>query len=265
MQKSILFNRDKLIISSSKSIITFSNEKDNRYLVINGKKAYDIGFRCGTCQFFFERLEGSANGGESVGGVIAQLNTDLANLEQSTIDTLKLIIPDGTYYVFCSKVTPRLVSPHKIGDYFFEEQIELWGKEPFWGLPHFPKTEYYRLQTTVMSNKRCFFEFLIPMFPPGWLDKDQLSYYQNLLIQEKTPAAVTLSLLDVKSPADWEGEKTITSHWCLSHYLIDGHHKTYAAAKVGKPLKVISFFAINEGISSGKEIADFISLYASEK
>lgn len=64
------------------------------------------------------------------------------------------------------------------------------------------------------------------------------------------PTAVRISILDVKSPVDWEGDKVITSHWCLVHYLIDGHHKAYAAAKNGKPLTLVSFLAVNQGVSS---------------
>jgi hypothetical protein len=61
-------------------------------------------------------------------------------------------------------------------------------------------------------------------------------------------------VLDVKQPAVWSGEPTITSHSCLAHYLLDGHHKVFAASKAGLPLTLLAFLAIENGISSGEQI-----------
>jgi hypothetical protein len=51
-----------------------------------------------------------------------------------------------------------------------------------------------------------------------------------------------------------------TSHWCLAHYLIDGHHKVYAAAQENKPLTLISFLAVDQGVSSEEEIDELVSV-----
>jgi hypothetical protein len=37
-----------------------------------------------------------------------------------------------------------LVIPMQKGDYFAHEQLEHRGPDGFWGLPHFPETQYYR-------------------------------------------------------------------------------------------------------------------------
>jgi len=64
--------------------------------------------------------------------------------------------------------------------------------------------------------------------------------------------------LDVKQPANWNGNPNLTEHWCLSHYLLDGHHKIYAAAELGMPVSILSFLALQEGVSSQEQVAQVI-------
>ena len=74
-------------------------------------------------------------------------------------------MPKGAYQVLLSQVQPKLVVPGDENDYFTHEQVELWGIDSFWGLPHSPKTEYYRLSTQPLAGRRSQFEFLVPIFP----------------------------------------------------------------------------------------------------
>lgn len=68
--------------------------------------------------------------------------------------------------------------------------------------------------------------------------------------------AVSIAVLDVKSPADWSGdqEPDPVEHWCLTHYLLDGHHKLHAASESGKPLNLLSFVALSQGVSDREQI-----------
>jgi hypothetical protein len=226
----------------------------DRYLAIEGKKAFHIGNICGTCGFFFERLEG-ANQSVNPEEVVEALNKGVGELDPDFLTCLEKIIPSGEYKVLLSRVTPRLVSPGDENDYFTHEQVSLWGVDPFWEMPHFPKTEYYRLATKPLPNKRGLFEFLIPTFPHRWLDTKRVAEYQGLFQHGVTPTAVAISVLDVKGPADWHGEDIpIVEHFCLAHYLVDGHHKVYAAAKSCSPITLISFLTLEHGIASSEEI-----------
>lgn len=257
----MLLDTSELEVKGSSSIIGFTAEGDDnwkgwdRYLTIDGKKAFHIGNICRTCSFFFERLEG-ANQSVSAEAIINALNKGIRKLEPSVVEALALIVPDGNYKLLLQEIRPRLVTPGERTDYFTDEQVALWGVNRFWGLPHFPKTEYYRLQTKMIKVGRGLFEFLVPMFPHNWLELKRLAEYEIEYNNNEMPSAVSISVLDVKSPADWDEEKDITSHYCLTHYLIDGHHKVYAAAKAGKPLTLISFLAIGQGVSSEDEIAE---------
>lgn len=259
----MLLGTSELEVKGSSSIIGFTTEGGgswkvwDRYLTIEGKKAFHIGNICGTCSFFFERLEG-ANKSVNAEAIIDALNKGVKNLEPSIVQALALIVPDGKYKLLLQVVRPHLVKPGEKADYFTDEQVALWGVDGFWGMPHFPKTEYYRLQTKKIKEGRGLFEFLVPMFPHNWLESKRLAEYETAYDNNEMPSAVSISILDVKSPADWDGEKDITSHCCLAHYLIDGHHKVYAAAKTGKPLTLISFLAVSQGVSSEQEITELL-------
>jgi hypothetical protein len=61
-----------------------------------------------------------------------------------------------------------------------------------------------------------------------------------------------------KEKAVYTGDPPISSHACLAHYLVDGHHKVFAAGKARLPLILISFLAIDKGISSTDEIEQVI-------
>ena len=60
-----IISKSSLKIEKSDSIISFQTtgggtwEVWDRYLTIDGEKAYHIGNVCGTCSFFFERLGGA--------------------------------------------------------------------------------------------------------------------------------------------------------------------------------------------------------------
>lgn len=228
-------------------------------LTIKGKKAFHIGNICNTCSFFFERLEGAATS-INAEEVIKQLNGGLTNLEPTVVQALERIMPKGKYIVLLQTVRPMLTQPGEKHDYFSNEQVMLWGMPGFWGFLHFPKTEYYRLRSEPLTQGRGLFEFLIPIFPQSWLEANRVAEYQNNLNRGDAPTAITLSMLDIKSPADWDEGQEITSHWCLAHYLLDGHHKTYAASLSNTPLTLLSFLSMEQGVSSEEEIAELVAI-----
>jgi hypothetical protein len=151
-------------------------------------------------------------------------------------------------------VTPVLVRPGEPSDYFAGEQVELWGIDAFTNLPHNPRTEYYRGDSPALGDGRRLFEFVVPMMPSNWLGAETVARYEERLAAGDHPTALALSLLDVKQPADWEGDPAVTEHWCLAHYLLDGHHKTLAASRARRPLRLLSLLAASEGVSSDEDV-----------
>lgn len=246
---------DDLAITNSKSIVSFDKkggenwEVWHRYISIDGNPAYEIGNICGTCNFYFERLEG-ANQSVHPTDLIDQLNEGLTSLDKKTIDKVAEIIPNGKYKVLLLTVYPKLIELGKEKDYFSNEEIKLWGIDGFWGLPHNPKISYYRGTDQSIKKDEKIFEFIIPIFPQTWLNQDRVEFYKEQFDQDKTPTAISLSVLDIKAPASWINEEKpeFTGHWCLAHYILDGHHKLFAAAELKKPINLICFLAIEEGV-----------------
>jgi hypothetical protein len=229
----------------------------DRYITLDGKRAFHIGNVCGTCAFVFERLEG-ANDKVSPKELSERLRRGLRQIDDEVVRTATSVLPVGIYEVLLLECVPRLVVPSKDGDYFFEEQVALWGVDGFWGVPHYTKAEYYRTGLSKMSNGRGLFEFVVPMFPKNYLHAETISSYKTAFSQGSLPTALAISILDVKQPSDWAGYPDITEHWCLSHYLLDGHHKLNAAAERGTPVSILSFLAADKGVSTREQVAEAI-------
>lgn len=249
----------KIKIEKTKSIISFDYKGNgsvnvwDRFLMIENKPAYHIGNVCGTCSFFFERLEG-ANKSFSIDEIRTNLQKGVSDLSSETIEKFKLILPKGDYFTAIFDINPYKVSLGEKTDYFSNEQIETWGIDGFWNLPHYPKIEYYRSTTIEVSKTEKLFEFIVPMFPENWLNNETVDFYRRQIETEQKPTAVAISVLDVKESADADEEVQFYSHWCLSHYLIDGHHKVFASNLENKPITLLSFLAVKESIASDEQI-----------
>jgi len=104
-----------------------------RLLTVDDVPAFELSFWCGTCQFLFERLQGSST-------TFSPHDTDSwtagpAGLDDGLIDRFAALLPEGTYQPLLLEIRPRLVHPAQHGDYFAEEQVATWGLDSFWGLP----------------------------------------------------------------------------------------------------------------------------------
>jgi hypothetical protein len=249
-------------MSESPIGIESSGHLSMRYLTIDGKHAYDLGFYCDTCAFLFKRIDG-ANQTFSAQRLSGRMRKGISELSPDIVDPMISLMPVGTYQVLLLELSPTLVGPGSTNDYFHHEQIELWGINPFWGLPHFPATEYYRIpeQPRLQAGSRLF-EFVIPLVPRGWLEPEDVAKYQERLLRGERATALALSVLDVKQPADWHGDPATTKHWCLAHYLLDGHHKMRAASMVGKPLTLLSFLHLDTSIATGTEVTELVQALA---
>jgi hypothetical protein len=260
---SILIDRRDRAITQSASIIGFETPRGpgwpvwNRYLTVHGKRAYDLGLICGTCGYLFERMEG-ANDTIDVGTLTDRLSKGIGMLDDGLVDTLALLMPTASYRVVLLQLRPRLVQLGSTDDYFAAEQIaNQGGVDPFWGLPHHPRVPYYRAgqRDIVFDRGRTngaaghFFEFVVPMYPEQWLAAERTADYAAALSEGALPTAVAISVLDVKGPAT-RG----IDHWCLGHYLLDGHHKVAAAARLGLPLTIISFLAEDQCVVAEGDI-----------
>ena len=256
---SLLLDATHIKLESSDSILGFEQPAYegsvgwSRYLTLEGEQAYFIGGACDTCAFLFERMGGASRNVSPV-ETADVLRAGLHGVDARLVANIGNFLPGGNYRVSLLQVTPTLVTPGTEEDYFANEQVELWDKDAFWDLPHHPKTEYYRTPSAQVGEGKRFFEFVVPMFPKRWLSEKTLAAYAERLDAGEKPTALALSVLDVRGPATREEGPEVTEHWCLAHYLLDGHHKTYAASLARKPITLLSFLAIAESVATEENV-----------
>lgn len=237
-----LLGQDDLAIEDSTSIITFGYSSDSWYRFINvdGKPAFEIGNVCGTCEFYFRRL-GAATQSVHPAEMIQQLNDGLTVLDRNIVERVSAIVPNGRYKVLLLRVYPKLVEPGTENDYFSNEQLGLWDIAE--ETRNDPEIDYYRGTDQPIRTDEKVFEFLVPLFPHTQLDEERARFYGEQISAGKTPTAISLSVLDVKIPANSppSSKPEFAGHWCLAHYILDGHHKTYAAAQLNMGMNVLCF------------------------
>lgn len=252
----------KTEIKSSRSLLSFQTTGGgswkvwDRYLAIDGKKAYHIGNICGTCNFFFERLNG-ANQKVSPKVIIEALSNGRITIDSAEYVEIEKLFPVGKYVVLSLSIHPRYVQLGTPDDYFMTEDIQTWGVDSFWGLPHYPKTHYYRETDLVVDDRRRIYIFVIPMVPQNWLDEETLRSYEQKFNRDTIPTAIAISHLDIKEPADWREGQKHTQHICFANYLLDGHHKIAISAKLGKPVNLMTFLSLENSIAEADKIESF--------
>lgn len=218
-----------------------------RRLTLRGEPVFELALWCGTCPAVFQKL--SQPEIADVGVANERLNAGLEAIDDTVLTAYGRILPASIYTVLLLEVTPHLVAPGDGADYFCHEQVATWGIDPVTGAPENPGTPYYRTRETCVGQGGRLFEFVVPMVPPTWNSRERVAEYRAANLRNAdyrdaatsaTPVAVAYSLLDVVQPAMAEGDEYYP-HWCLTHFLLDGHHKMEAAAIAGRPVRVLCF------------------------
>lgn len=224
----------------------------DRYLTVDGRPAHHLGNICNTCAFFFARQK-DADRGLGVETLARMLEDGVAALDPDLARELASAMPAGAYDVLLLRAGLQATTHGGPGDYFTGEQMEAWGASGSWDPRFQAATTYYRAGEKLVAPDERLFEFVIPMVPAGDLDLARIDHYRALIDDGREPAALAISVLELRTA---EEER----HWCLAHYLLDGHHKVEAAARAGKPITLIAFLAHERGLSSLRQIAEAIAV-----
>jgi hypothetical protein len=161
---------------------------------------------------------------------------------------------------FARRLSPSCAAGRKLaGVPAAEEQVTTWGLDAFWGLPHYPRTPYYRTYKAPVGADAHLYEFVAPMVPPSWNDRQRVSLYAASLAAGATPTAVAVSIRDVCAPAVDHGVD-YHAHWALTHFLLDGHHKIHAAAEAARPLQLLSLLSLDASLGSPEQVAQIPAL-----
>lgn len=225
-----------------------------RRLTLRGVPVFELGLWCGTCPALFQKLSEPADADLAVAN--GRLNAGLGVIETDVLRAYGKALPESHYTVLLTDMTPQLVTPGSMSDYFAHEQVATWGVDPVVGSPENPATPYYRTFETRVGPEQHLYEFVVPMVPPTWNDQDRVAGYSRVA-GGTPPTAVTYSLLDVIQPAMEEGDDYY-EHWVLTHFLLDGHHKVQAAAAAGRPVRLLCFVDERISIASQEEVAALV-------
>ncbi|MEU9403983.1 hypothetical protein [Streptomyces sp. NPDC048242] len=232
-----------------------------RLLMVDGEPAFELSLYCWSCPLLFRRLETSGQK-LSLENVRERLTGALDDPDGGgVIEAFGALLPEGEYLPLLLSVEPRLVVPGQEGDYFSGEQVETWGIGQFWGLPEYPHTPYYRTFETPVDADAHLYEFVVPMVPPTWNQRDRVEEYITLMEGGTVPTAVAISTLDVCEPAAGMPADHYR-HWGLTHFLLDGHHKLEAAATAGRPVRLLSLLTLGESLAEAGECARLPALRA---
>jgi hypothetical protein len=177
----------------------------------------------------------------------------LDDLDDDVIEQVAPALPYGDYLPMLLEVIPRLTLPGRSDDYFSHESVATWGIDGFWGLPWYPHTPYYRTFETKIDSEAHLYEFVVPMVPSTWNDAERVAEYEEILSVDSSPTALAVSILEICQPAILLGSDYY-AHWSLTHFLLDGHHKMEAAARTGRPLRLLTLVSMDEGLATRDQV-----------
>ncbi|MEZ5693222.1 MAG: hypothetical protein R3D99_05165 [Altererythrobacter sp.] len=232
-----------------------------RFLKLDGRHVLLLGNVCGTCGFFFERID-AVNGGMNFPDLQLRLAKGLVELDDDAIKTLLQVMPKSEYIIGLLRLKVEKVNPLGNNDYFAVEQESYNGGSYYNEPPHDPQAKYFRVSGRSGIDIKYpeldgrAFDFIVPLAAEDSLDEERVQFYEAKSESGLAPTAISLSKLDIKGPGDG-GEV----HWCLAHYLIDGHHKLEAAARTGQEISLIAFIAIDHGISKREHVVNLLDSF----
>lgn len=122
-----------------------------------------------------------------------RLRNGINALDDEVLTSFGQLLERATYLPLLLTVEPQLVAPARPGDYLAEEQVSTWGVDPFWGLPEYPRTAYYRTFETRVAEDAHLYEFLVPMLPLAWDDEIRVAEYAERLSSSSAPTAVAVA------------------------------------------------------------------------
>ncbi len=211
------------------------------YLSVHGQASLEISIRCDTCPFAFTHLIDAPS--VDLQGVIDHLHGGMSTIGDDIIELLSRGLPAGEYMATLLEIEPTFTYFGQPDDYFSTEQGGLWE----WALTakggrHYPRTGYYRTATTLVEPDAKFFEFVVPLHDPG--SYQRIDDWLQRMQEGVRPVALTVAFGERRQPAHWHGNPPVTTHLCVAHYLLDGHHRFAAAERAGIPVRLLSAYAL---------------------
>ncbi|MBG9940575.1 hypothetical protein ABE237_25390 [Brevibacillus formosus] len=223
-----LLSYKEIHIRSSTSPIEYKRAGyRQRFLTIEGKEIANTGIDCETCLFY---AEASGMDMKNATKISNKLNRGINRLDQGFLSDLSCLIPNGHYIATLLKVYPRM-KREAIG------------------------SEYYKAGLRSISSMKKIEEYIVPIQSSESLNHVAINDYVERVNAEETPTALSISFLDIKYPLNHFDEI-----WVYSHFLLDGHHKMFAANKAKKAITLLSFLSIDESFANKEQLGNLFQV-----
>ncbi|MGK5508151.1 hypothetical protein [Brevibacillus formosus] len=217
-----LLSYKEIHIRSSTSPIEYKRaDYRQRYLAIEGKEIANTGIDCETCLFY---ADVSGMDMKTTTKISNKLNQGINTLDQDFMSDLSCLIPNGHYIATLLKVYPRM-KRQAVG------------------------TEYYKAGLRNISSMKKVEEYIVPIQSSESLNHVAINDYIERVNVDEIPSALSISFLDIKYPLNHFDEI-----WVYSHFLLDGHHKMFAADKAQKAITLLSFLSIDESFANKEQL-----------
>ncbi|MCW5823247.1 MAG: hypothetical protein KIT34_10615 [Cyanobacteria bacterium TGS_CYA1] len=230
----------------------------DRYLYVNDKPTFYLGVVCETCDFMFRRIPADFSKIDAR-AISDHLNRGLLEIGETEIYAVTKLIPSGNYRALLLELYPALIQPGTDDDHFAHKSYDDWGDEEFGARP----IEHYQTEIIKVDESKSIFEFVVPMFDRTKLDNLRVEYYRNKIRDGEKPTALAVSILDTKWRYDFDDYDDLVEYpFCCAHFLLDGHHKIYAASLERSPITLLTFLSEVESIAIDESFTTLIENYA---
>lgn len=231
-----------------------------RELLLNGDPTFHLGPWCGTCPALFERVAEPERADLRLAECTLRTGSD--RIEDAVLAAYGAVLPESRYTALLVDAAPLLIHPGDPGDYYHEEQVACWGIDPLVGGPADPGTPYYRTFEAPLGPQDHLFEFVVPMVPPSWNTRALVERQAEALeAGAELGTAVAYTLLDVLESVTGDGAEEYT-HWTITHFLLDGHHRLEAAAAGKGRARLLGLLDERRSMASGNDVARMLDARA---
>lgn len=175
------------------------------------------------------------------------LRGGIGNLNEAPIEALLQSLSAGRYEGLLLSATPIRVNPGGELDYFCHELQGEWDPpyDDMTGMPPYPATDYYITESCAfLGREERVFEFIVPLYPTRFTKRSRVEEWRESLLRESS-TAVAVSVIDEKTATVYTYPQK-ARHVCITHYLLDGHHRMLAAAELEKPIQLLSFLSFDQ-------------------
>lgn len=240
------------------------------HLHIDSAIVFEFGAPCGTCGVLFRKVSDAVALVSDVDAPI--LLGDLSELpDVDAIRRLSAPLGTGHYEVRVFEAVPMRTVSGDTHDFFLHEQ------KPLNGWSHAedesrPGTSYYRFGADVALPAAAWsgtfpallLQLVVPLFDEALADEVRIQHWIDRADAGDQLTAMAITVVDQQSPAmDAEDEEyAYREHRALVHYLLDGHHRAIAAARTGRPLRVLSFVSREGSLADPASYRDSIDRLA---